>query len=260
MTTLPPLLLTSCVTISAPSTQIQDKDNRIALTIASIERWLHITNNLKIVICDGSNYDFSAILSEKFPNHQIESLFFNNDSESVALYGKGYGEGEIIKYALEKSVFLNESEYFAKCTSKLWVDNFYECLYFWNGTFLCDCDFSYLKNFKLITFKSVDTSFYLVNNVFYKNNFLTAHIHVRENNRHWLEHCFKDIVIANKLNKFMLPVAPIVRGVSGTSGYENKYSFLDKANDTIKRLLVKTNTFYANFIADDPGLSKQKLS
>jgi hypothetical protein len=254
MTTLPPLLLTSCVTVSAPSTQIQDKNNRIELTIKSIEKWLNISTHLKIIICDGSNYDFSSILSEKFPYHQIECLFFNNNSKSVALYGKGYGEGEIVQYALENSVFLNEADFFAKCTSKLWVDNFSECLYFWNGTFLCDCDFSYLKHFKLVEFKSVDTAFYMVDKLYYMENFLSAHLNVREKNRHWLEHCFKDIVIAKKMSKFMLPVAPIVRGVSGTQGSENNYSFTNKANDIIKRLLVRNNKRYANLIADNPGI------
>ncbi len=238
--------------VSAPSTQIRDPNNRIALTVRSIEKWLNISNNLKIVICDGANYDFSSIIAKNFPSSDIECLHFNNDSESVALYGKGYGEGEIIQYALENSVFLQKTEYFTKCTAKLWVDNFFDCLHFWNGTFLCDCDFSYGKNHKLITFKSVDTSFYIVDKKYYIKNFLSAHLHVREKQTYWLEHSFKDIVIANNLAKFMLPVAPIVCGVSGTSGSENNYAFTDKVHNWTKRLLVKMDRSCTALIADTP--------
>jgi len=256
MPTLPPLLLTSCVTASAKMTQVIDQTLRIELTIKSIEKWLTIAGDLKIVICDGSNYNFTPLMRRTFTGKAIECLNFNNNSKGVALYGKGYGEGEIINYALEHSMFLNNAEYFAKCTSKLWVDNFLECLQYWNNTFLSDCDFSYLKNRQLIKLKSIDTAFYLVNKLYYKDNFSSAYLNVREEERHWLEHCFRDIIIQKKLKKFMLPVAPIVRGVSGTRGSENRYSLLDKANDKIKRFFVKKSKLYVDFIAENPDFNK----
>ena len=252
MITLPPLLMTSCVTATALSAQLRDQNTRIELTVKSIAKWLSITNDLKIIICDGSNYDFSSIIAKSFPSNDIECLYFNNDSKSVALYGKGYGEGEIIKYALENSVFLNEAKYFAKCTAKLWVDNLSDCLRYWNGTFLCDCNFSYFQSNKFITFKSIDTSFYIVDKQFYVKNFLSAYVNVRENKRYWLEHSFKDIAVANNLEKFMFPVAPIILGVSGTSGLQNKHTFKNKVKDAAKHFLVKANMSYAAFVANVP--------
>ena len=166
MPSLPPLLLTSCVTVSAPFTQITDQTIRVELTIQSIQKWLCIANDLKIVICDGSNYDFSAIVADNFPYHAIECLSFNNDTESVAKHGKGYGEGEIIKYALAHSTFLNEADYFAKCTSKMWVNNFLECHNYWNGFFLADCDFAYFKKFKLFIRDNGEYSFCLISEIF----------------------------------------------------------------------------------------------
>jgi len=249
MINLPPLLLTSCVAVSAKNTQIIDLTLRIELTIKAIIKWISISKEIKIVICDGSNFDFTQIIHTTFPAQQIECLFFNNSSELVARYGKGYGEGEIINYALQKSSFMKNADFFVKCTSKLWVDNFFECLKYWNGTFLCDCYFSYMKRQKHMIFKSVDTSFYIVNKDFYIDHFSSAYLNVREAQRHWLEHCFRDIIIAKELKHFMLPVAPIVKGVSGSQGFENRYSLLDKAKDTLKRFLVIRNTSYHDYIA-----------
>jgi len=254
MINIPPLLVTSCVGVSAKYTQIRDRTRRIELTIKAIEKWNSISKEIKIVICDGSNYNFSNIIHNKFPGQEIECLFFNNKSELVARYGKGYGEGEIINYALQQSVLLKNADYFVKCTSKLWVDNFFECLQYWNGTFLCDCYFSYMKSHKFMRFKSVDTSFYIVNKDYYIDHFSSAYLNVREAQRHWLEHCFRDIIIAKELKHFMLPVAPIVRGVSGSQGLENRYSLIDKAKDTLKRFFISRNTSYLDYIAKTPDI------
>src|SRR5271169_3656162 len=97
---LPPVLLTSCVNVADHSVSVKDENSRIRLTIESIEKWLAISPYLRLVICDGSNFDFSRILQEKFPEANIECLFFENNKELVVLYGKGYGEGEIVEYAL----------------------------------------------------------------------------------------------------------------------------------------------------------------
>ena len=247
--TLPPLLLTSSVNVFAPFTKISDPTLRIELTLKSIEKWISIDKYLKIIICDGSNYDFSTILSNKFPKNDIECLFFNNNSKAVALYGKGYGEGEIVQYALEKSILLNNTKYFAKCTSKLWVDNYLECLKYWNNKFLCDCDFSYFKHNIFMQLKSVDTAFYITDKQYYIDHFLFAHKNVRENKRHWLEHCFKDIILSNEIDGFMFPVAPIILGSSGTRGVEYNYSILNKVNDKIKRILIKKSNLYMHYIS-----------
>jgi len=248
---LPPLLLTSCVNVSAPFTQIRNKQVRIELTIKSIIKWVTIEPEIKIVICDGSNFDFSSIIANIFPGKDIECIYFYNNGDAVAKYGKGYGEGEIINHAIEKSIILNEAYFFAKCTSKLWVENFSECLLYWNGSFLSDCDFSYLKKGRLITFKSVDTVFFLANKQYYINNFSTAYTNVRDLEHQWLEHCFKDIIIKNGIINFMLPVAPVIKGISGTTGKENNYSLSNKAYDVMKRLIIRHSRIYKPFIVDD---------
>src|ERR1019366_7445454 len=215
---LPPILLTSCVVVSDHSVSLKDENSRIRLTIESIEKWLAISSDLRLVICDGSNFNFSRIILEKFPEVNIECLFFENNKELVGLYGKGYGEGEIVKYALLNSVYLKESDFFAKCTAKLWVENFFECLKCSNGTFLCKGYFSNVFSFKKTQFSYVDTRFYLVNKSFYLKNLVSAYLNVGGEQGLSLEHCFRDVILKEKYKKIMFNVPPVICGVGGGSG------------------------------------------
>ena len=72
---LPPVLLTSCVIVADHSVSLKDKDSRIKLTVDSIEKWLALSPDLRLVICDGSNYDFSGIILEKFPRVLVPTRF-----------------------------------------------------------------------------------------------------------------------------------------------------------------------------------------
>jgi hypothetical protein len=55
---------------------------------------------------------------------QVEQLaYFQNDA-LIKSKGKGYGEGELIKFALANSNFLQGAEGFFKCTGKVYCRNF----------------------------------------------------------------------------------------------------------------------------------------
>lgn len=238
---LPPILLTSCVIVSDHSVSLKDENSRIRLTIESIEKWLAISSDLRLVICDGSNFDFSKIILEKFAKAKIECLFFENNKELVGLYGKGYGEGEIVKYALLNSVYLKESDFFAKCTAKLWVENFFECLEYWNGSFLCKGYFSNVFSFKKTQFSYVDTRFYLVNKSFYLKNLVSAYLNVGGEQGLSLEHCFRDVILKEKYKKIMFNVPPVICGVGGGSGTYYKNNLKRRIKEVIRLWIVKRN-------------------
>lgn len=238
---LPPILLTSCVIVSDHSVSLKDENSRIRLTIESIEKWLAISSDLRLVICDGSNFDFSKIVLEKFPKAKIECLFFENNKELVGLYGKGYGEGEIVKYALQNSVYLKESDFFAKCTAKLWVENFFECLKCWNGTFLCKGYFSNVFSFKKTQFSYVDTRFYLVNKSFYLKNLVSAYLNVGGEQGLSLEHCFRDVILKEQYKKIMFNVPPVICGVGGGSGTYYKNNLKRRIKEVIRLWIVRRN-------------------
>lgn len=247
---LPPILLTSAVIVTDHSGTLNDANSRIKYTIESIDKWLAISENLRLVICDGSGFDFSKIVFEKFPEANIECLYFENNKELVALYGKGYGEGEIVKYALLHSAYLKEAEFFAKCTSKLWVQNFFECLEYWNGTFLCKGYFSNVFSFKKTQFSYVDTRFYLVNKTFYLKNLVSAYLNVGGEQGLSLEHCFRDVILKEQYKKILFNVHPDICGVGGGSGiYYKKNNLKRRIKEAIRLWMVRRNkTFHYLFV------------
>lgn len=243
----PPILLTSCVIVSDHSVSLKDESTRIRLTIESIEKWLAISSDLHLVICDGSNYDFSQIVFEKFPNANIECLFFENNKELVGIYGKGYGEGEIINYALLNSAYLKESDFFAKCTAKLWVENYFECLSNWNGTFLCKGFFSNVFSFMKTQFSYIDTRFYLVSKLFYSENLASTYLHIGGQQGLSLEHCFRDVILKGNFEKVMFNVPPVICGVGGGAGTYYKNNLKRRIKEVIRLWLVKRNKSFSYF-------------
>jgi hypothetical protein len=238
---LPPILLPSCVIVSDHSVSLKDQDSRIRLTLESIEKWLAISPDLRLVICDGSNFDFSKIVLEKFPAADIECLYFRNNAEMVKLHGKGYGEGEIVNYALRNSVTLGESDFFAKCTSKLWVENFLDCLACWNGRILCKGYFSDVFSFKKTRFDYVDTRFYLADKSFYLKYFDSTYFNVGGEQGLSLEHCFRDVILKENFSKVLFNVPPVICGVGGGAGTYYKNNLKRRIKEVIRLWMVRRN-------------------
>jgi hypothetical protein len=246
---LPPVLLTSCVIVSDHSVNLKDKDDRIELTLQSIDKWLAIAPDLRLVICDGSNFDFSGIVAERYPAANIECLFFQNDSEKVGTYGKGYGEGEIVNYAIANSAYLGESDYFAKCTAKLWVENFLDCVSGWNGTCLCKGYFADVFSLKRTRFDYIDTRFYLVSRSFYAQYFASVYLNVGGERGLSLEHCFRDAILEDRLSGVLFNVPPVICGVGGGTGTYYKNNLKRKIKEAIRLQIVKSNPSFAHLFA-----------
>jgi hypothetical protein len=233
------------VTVSDHSVSLKDKDSRIGFTIESIEKWLATSADLRLVICDGSNFDFSEIVFERFPGASIECLCFENNKKLVALHGKGYGEGEIVNYAIANSVYLGESDFFAKCTSKLWVENFLECLQGWNGSFLCKGYFAdVFSPLRKTRFAYVDTRFYLVSKSFYLKHLVSTYRDVGGAGGLSLEDCFRDVILREGLGKVMFNVPPVICGVGGGSGTYYKNNLKRRIKERIRLRLVRRNSSF----------------
>lgn len=245
-TTLPPILITSCVIVSDQTVALKDQNTRVRLTLEAIDRWLSIAPDLKLVICDGSNFDFTELVKNKFPKAAIESLFFQNNKELVKLHGKGFGEGEIVNYAIRHSGFLKQTEFFAKCTSKLWVDNFLDCFDQWNGMFLCKGVFEKVFSLRKTQFAYVDTRFYIVNKDFYQNYLSSAYLNVGGEQGLSLEHCFRDVIVNKQLHKVLLTVPPVICGVGGGSGTYYKNNLKRRIKEIIRLWLVRQDTSFAS--------------
>ena len=240
-TTLPPVLLTSCVYISDHAVKLTDPTDRINYTLESIEKWLRIAPEIRLVICDNSGFNFSPTVKDKFPHADIECLHFVADKNLVQYHGKGYGEGEIIKYALQESNYLKQADFFAKCTAKLWVENFKECIDEWNGNFLCRGTFSNVFSFKKTCWVHVDTRFYLVSKGFYSKYLLTAHLNLGGTTGMSIEDSFRDVILLNKMKSVIFNTPPVIGGVGGGTGKYFNTKLSKKIKEKLRSSLVQLN-------------------
>lgn len=242
-----PILLTSSVTIHDTRVALKNPDERISHTVNSIEKWHAIAPDCPIVICDGSNFDFREIIKRKNPAIQIECLNFSNDEEKVKEFGRGYGEGEIIKFAIENSNTIREYQSFAKCSAKLWVENFNDCRLHWNHQFLCQGVFeNHFKINKPLELSYIDTRFYLSSVQFYKENFLYAHHKIDKRTGIGLEEVFKNRILESHHERVLFTLYPIVLGVGGGTGKSYKTSYTRKIREKLKLKLASLDKKHKN--------------
>ncbi|MBU3608171.1 hypothetical protein [Polynucleobacter nymphae] len=81
----------------------------------------------KIVIADatgGTLLNDEEVVLLKQMGVDVEQISYCQNDDSIKLRGKGYGEGELIKFALKHSTFLKNENNFFKCTGKIYCRNF----------------------------------------------------------------------------------------------------------------------------------------
>lgn len=219
-----PILLTSSVVAHDKGVRLHDPGERARLAMESILRWRAIAPMNPLVLCDGSGYDFEPTVSTLLGSSPVECLHFHNDVDRIRLHGRGYGEGEIVRHAIEHSKLIQSAGCFAKCTSKLWVDNFNKCIRQWNGDLLLkgvfNNTFSPRKATKLAY---IDTRFYVVSVDTYRRFFVHSHHTIRSEDGYGLEESFRDSFLDNNLKGCLMCPPPVICGVGGGTGvyYKN---------------------------------------
>jgi hypothetical protein len=242
-----PLLLTSSVIAYDTGVKLKNTDDRIRLAMESVAEWLRIDPALTLVMCDGSNFDFSTLVSKYFPNAKIECLSFENNQDKVRKYGRGYGEGEIVRFAVDHSQLINQAGCFAKCTSKLWVSNYKAILDVWTGDLLLKGVFeNVFLPFKKTQFSYIDTRFYMTSVSMYQQLFHQAHFRIDVDKHYGLENSFTDIFLESNLRHVLSPIAPKICGVGGGTGKYYKSTHQRQFKEVLRLILVKTDPEFKN--------------
>jgi hypothetical protein len=237
----PPILLTSCVYISDDSVTLKSAQDRIHFTLEAIKRWLEVAPKSKIVICDNSNYDFSELLRQYFPNENIECLSFSGDKKAVITNGKGYGEGEIIEYAIRKSRYILEADCFTKSTARLWVENYQYFLQKWNGKCILKPVFKNSFSLKPTEISYIDTRFYMISLDLYREYFERAHQSINRELPDGIEEIFLKIVFSQNLKNIFSQKYPQIYGVSGASGQYYRNSVKKNIKENLRLFLHRKN-------------------
>jgi len=244
------ILITSSIIPHDSGVKLSDPQQRLFHAIESIDQWIRVAPGARLILCDGSNFDFRPIIKERFPDVEVECLCFENDRSKIITYGRGYGEGEIVKYALKHSQFLRDTYVFAKCSSKLWVENYVECSSNWQG----DCLFSgVFKNtfsiLKPIEMIQVDTRFYIVRKDFYLSNLIDAHHKINLPSGFGLEDCFYYALLATKQQGYLFASPPTIRGVGGGTGTYYKSNWTRVLKEKARLIAVKKSKRFRNLFS-----------
>ena len=130
---------------------------------------------------------------------------------------------------------------FAKCTAKLWVENFDECLKEWNGKFLCRATFTHVFSLKETCFDHVDTRFYLVSRNFYNQYLLDGHLNLGGHTGISIEENFRDVILRNQLQGVIFRTPPLIGGVGGGTGKYYNIRYSKKLKEYLRYQLVRLN-------------------
>jgi len=214
---------------------IKNSDERLEQYKNSLLWFIKETIIDNIVFCDNSlcsAEQFSDISDlAKSKGKKFEFISFSGNKSMVLEKGKGYGEGEIIQYALNNSVLMKDTDYFIKVTGRLKIINFDKILRKLkpNGF--------YINMFNKVR---VDTRLYAISKSMYLNFFIHAYEKVNDHEGYYLEHSFTDVIRNNTIPCRNFPYYPQFDGVSGSTGkqYNEK-----PINAVYKNILSRIN-FY----------------
>ncbi len=219
------LVITSSVYVNAPYTVLSDPGQRASQYMDSIMFFIQDSPLTKIIVCDNSGYHYPESLYELASScdKQLELLSFTGNKELVGLYGKGYGEGEIMEYIFSNSILIRRVEGFLKITGRLKLVNIGELLQQSDHGVNYFMPVSLLRPRWLVPKAArpcVDIRVYYAGTAFFRDNLLAVYKQVRERDVYFLEHAYHDALARSGARVKCFPVAPEFSGVSGSNGWE----------------------------------------
>lgn len=219
-------IITSAVTVKSKYVAIQDSIVREQEYITAIGKLLKIDALSSIIICDNTmyNYNNNPIFRNLVTKSKIniEVLYFQGSNEKIYEYGKGYGEGEIMKYIFDNSKLLTNYRSFFKITGRLHIENFDYVIkkslnqptLFVRTAFSLNSKRNFTKTF-----------FYKMDVELFKEKFINQYLKVRDDENIFLEHIYFNTICENNIEINFFTAFPNVIGVSGSTGgrYTEKF-------------------------------------
>lgn len=246
------LLLTGCINPNGmPFTSITDNTVRKEQYINAINYYIHKTD-FPIVFAENSGTDISSLFLESISEKRLEVITFNGNKKKEK--GKGYGEAEIIEYAINNSQII-ASMYkdfsIIKITGRLIVYNIAELAS--KKYILQESDsiiVAYNSDFSL-----PDSRIIIAPLDFYRSFLL----HKEDIND--FSHCYFETVLSNciihNLEHHYYPffIEPQITGQSGTTGELYK-----PYNKDFQRRLKYLDYVYSQILYFDKNFSRIRFS
>lgn len=210
------IILTGCINPekNIPYLTLTNSIVRREQYIQSILFFLDKSRAKKIIFCDNSNapIEDSVLKHAIHVGKDLEWLSFSGNNEMCAERGKGYGEGEIIKYIFDNSRILKSCTSFVKVTGRFKILNINDMLLFLNNN---NSYFDFYENY-------VDTRCYIANINQFKCDLINQYKYVNDSKGYYLEHAYFDPIYSNSKKYKQLPMILNIVGQSGSTGGVNR--------------------------------------
>lgn len=213
--------------VSADNTSLTDINERLIQYVKALNTLIQSGVFSTIIFCDNSGFSLDRVSSqlESKSGVNVELLSFCGDNKKVKSYGKGYGEGEIVNYALENSKFMFECKAFFKLTGRIDVKNIEAIVLSINKSYSRKKISSVFFSPPSLESGLLDTRFYFCSRVVFEKYLKNAHFLVSDNKGFYLEHAFFKC-LENKISRKSVINYPDVVGISGSTG--NSYQLSRK--------------------------------
>lgn len=211
------ILLTGCINPDGmANTYLTDINERHKQYVDAIHYYIKNTD-CKIIFCENSNTNISPLFN--YTKDRLEILTFSGNKDK--LRGKGYGEAEIIGYAIRHSFCLQDSCIIIKITGRLIVNNISKIVKSMKGK----------HNFVTCFFHSnlsfADSRIFCGTTSFFKE-FLKNRDFINESKGVLFEHVLASTILESTHQFIPFSEEPLITGISGSTGERYNKSIPDK--------------------------------
>ncbi len=203
---------------------IKDKDERCRQYKEALTYYIENVPGIKMVFCDNSDMDVSEFDDMKELSLKnkcnLEILTFKGNVQETINKGKGYGESEIVTYALRNSRLIREDKdkFFIKVTGRLILTNLAKQMQRFNNNIIY-INSTVDGNGNL----TADTRTFAMNTDNYSIHFETAGRFVDDKKGVFIERVFYNTIRKFTLYTRNMPYYPRILGCSGSNGYQYSY-------------------------------------
>ncbi|WP_300563423.1 hypothetical protein [uncultured Acetatifactor sp.] len=199
------------------SLTVVDRDIRKRQYIDSLKYAIDYYDIERIIFCENSKsvdkeiYSIKKYAEER--NKKLEILSFQGDAQMILQKGKGYGEGEILKYAIDNSKLIEKEDYIIKLTGRLTVSNLDKIIKMATKQEM-------FINKLSIKGKVADTRLYIVKKDIYEKVFADIYLEIDDKEKKTMEALFYNQILRENLKVSSFGTYPEIIGISGSTGEE----------------------------------------
>lgn len=213
------LLLTGCINPNGMSLTVLNNPKERQMQYEKAIQYYLLNTSYPIVFVENSGTNISSSFQDYIASGRIECLTFMGNQDKTR--GKGYGESEIIQFALDNSKLIkkNKDNRIAKITGRLIIKNIKKIVLIHKfilkqNTILCSIN-------SALTFP--DSRFIIASkNIFLK--LARSKEEINDSESVFFEHILLRVIIRERLHFSPFFIMPQIEGMSGSTGekYESK--------------------------------------